>query len=117
MGFFQFVIIFIILSVFIERVIRKRLGVEKQRISETAGKNVDRWGRGIILVTFLATLPYFIEKEDEIVKWYWIFYYVILMGFQALIQWKYLKNSKEYIITLIFLVLGIIFLFSVDSVL
>ncbi len=117
MGFFQFVIIFILLSVLIERVIRKQLGVEKKKISETAGKNVDRWGRGIILVTFLATFPYFIEKEDEIVKWYWMSYYVILMGFQAFIQWKYLKDSKEYIISLIFLVLGIVFLLSVDSVL
>ncbi|EKN68268.1 DUF4181 domain-containing protein [Schinkia azotoformans] len=117
MGFFQFVIIFILLSVLIERVIRKRLGIEKKKISETAGKNVDRWGRGIILVTFLATFSYFIDKDDEIVKWYWISYYVILMGFQTYIQWKYLKDSKEYILSLIFLVLGIVFLLSVDSVL
>lgn len=32
--------------------INKLLGVEKKRISETPGRKIDAWGRGIILVIF-----------------------------------------------------------------
>ena len=44
-----------ILGVLLEKGINKLLGVEKKKVSETSGKKVDRWGRGIILILFLCT--------------------------------------------------------------
>ena len=111
---FLLFIILIILILFLEKIINKLVGVEKKKISETSGKNVDRWGRGIILVIFLCTLPFVITKDTNVIKWYWILYFVLILGFQSILEWKYLKNSKQYVTTLIFLMLGIIFFYNIE---
>ncbi|WHX62384.1 hypothetical protein [Peribacillus frigoritolerans] len=67
--FIMFFIIIIILTLFINKFLTKWLGVEKkEKISETSGKNIDRWGRGLILLTFLCTLPYAIEEDKNVIK-------------------------------------------------
>ncbi|MFI8492240.1 DUF4181 domain-containing protein [Peribacillus butanolivorans] len=67
------------------------LGVEKKKISETSGKIVDRWGRGVILVIFLCTFP---SVSTNDMNWLLILYLFLLLGFQSILEWKYLKNSK-----------------------
>ena len=51
--------VLVILVVLLEKGINKILGVEKRKVSETSGKKVDQWGRGIILILFLCILPIF----------------------------------------------------------
>ncbi|MGE8077681.1 DUF4181 domain-containing protein [Peribacillus loiseleuriae] len=109
-----FIIVLIILAFLLEKIINKLLRVEKKKISETSGKNVDRWGRGIILVIFLCTLPFVITKDTNVMKWYWIFYFILLVGFQSILEWKYLKNSKQYVTTLIFLMLSVIIMYNIE---
>ena len=116
MGFLLFIML-IILILFLEKIINKLVGVEKKKISETSGKNVDRWGRGIILVIFLCTLPFVITKDTNVIKWYWILYFFLILGFQSILEWKYLKNSKQYVTTLILLMLGIIFFYNIEYLL
>ncbi|WP_425340314.1 DUF4181 domain-containing protein [Ammoniphilus resinae] len=40
-------------------------------------------------------------------KWYWILYFVITMAFKSILERKYLKKSKQYVTTLIFLLISI----------
>ena len=90
---------------------------KKEKISETSGKNIDRWGRGLILLTFLCTLPFAVEEDRNVIKWYWICFLIVSMGFQSFMEWKYLKNSKEYVITVItltYLLLAIGIMYNVD---
>ena len=97
-----FIFVLLFLGGLLEKGINKLIGVEKKKISETSGKKVDRWGRGIILVIFLSTLP-FVVTWTNIIKWYWIVYLVLLLGFQSFLEWKYLKKSNQYVTTLFFL--------------
>ena len=113
-GFLFFIVLVILMILLIEKVIFKLFGVEKKRISETSGKNIDRWGNGIILVIFLCTLPFVIEKDINVMKWYWILYFILSLGFQSVMEWKYLKNSKQYVTTLIFLMLSVIIMFNIE---
>ncbi|MDM5219672.1 DUF4181 domain-containing protein [Peribacillus sp. NJ11] len=116
MEFLVFFIILIIFSLFIDKFLRKWLGVEKKKISETSGKNIDRWGRGIILFIFLCILPFAVEDRN-VIKWYWICFLIVSMGFQLFMEWKYLKNSKEYVITVItltYLLLALGIMYNVD---
>ncbi|MFD6442714.1 hypothetical protein ACFWDG_23730 [Peribacillus sp. NPDC060186] len=53
-----FFILLIIFSLFIDKFLRKWLGVEKKKISETSGKNFERWGRTIIVFISLCILPF-----------------------------------------------------------
>ncbi|MGE8081612.1 DUF4181 domain-containing protein [Peribacillus loiseleuriae] len=109
-----FIIVLIILVILLEKIINKLLRVEKKKISQTSGKNVDRWGRGIILILFLCTLPFFITGETSFIKWYWILYLIVLLGFQSILEWKYLKNSKQYVATLIILIIFVILLYNIE---
>ena len=106
-------VILLIVVLILERLVNKLLGVEKKKISETSGKNIDRWGKGIILVIFLCTLPFYITSDKDVMKWFWIIYFVISMGFQSILEWKYL-NSKQYVSTLIFLLLTIMVFYNIE---
>ena len=108
-------IIFIILCSLLVKIINKLLGIDKEvKISETSGKNVDRWGRGIILVIFLCSLPFFIEQEVNVMKSYLMLFSILVFGFESILEWKYLKSSKQYISTLISLMLVLIFIYNIE---
>ncbi len=96
------VIIMILVVFFVGIILEKYLGVKRKFISETPGKRVDRWGRTIILVIFLSSSFFAITKEiDVILKWNWLLFFTALMGLQTILEWKYIKESKQYISTLI----------------
>ena len=114
MGFWVLIIVLGILMFLVEKIVNKFLGIEKKRISETSGKNVDRWGKGIILVIFLCALPFVVAQDTNFIKLTWILYIIVLLGFQSILEWKYLKNSKQYVTTLIFLVLSVTFLYYLE---
>ncbi|AXN41955.1 DUF4181 domain-containing protein [Peribacillus butanolivorans] len=113
--FLVLIIVLIIWGFLLEKIINKLLGVENKKISATSGKKVDRWGRGIILVIFLCTLPFVITKDTNVMKWYWILHLILLLGFQSILEWKYLKNSKQYVTTLIFLMLSVVIMYNTFS--
>lgn len=108
------VILFLILVFLVEQTVNKLFGVEKKKISETSGKNFERWSRAIILVLFLSLLPIVIRKDIIVMKWFYIAFFVVSLGFQSILEWKFLKNSKQYFTTLIYLILTIIFFYNID---
>lgn len=111
---FILLIALIILWLLLEITLNKLFGVEKKRISETSGKRVDLWGRVIILVIFFCFLPFIITKDTTVIKWYWILNLIIFLGFQSFVEWKYLMNSKQYVTTLIFLIISVIIMFNME---
>lgn len=113
MGFWVLIIL-VILVFLLEKIVNKLLGVEKKKVSETSGKNVDRWGRGIILVIFLGTLPFVVTKDTNVMKWYLVLSSIFSLGFQSILEWKYLYNSKQYVTTLIFLMLSVIIMYNIE---
>ena len=90
-------IILLILSIPFEKLLNKLFSVEEKKISETPGKRIDRWGRNIILVVSLCSLPIVVVAEPVIMKWIVIFYIIVQFGFQSIMEWKYLKETNQYI--------------------
>ena len=115
MGLIVFIIILFILFFSLEKIVNKLLGVKRQKISETAGKKVDRWGRGIIVATFFGiAIPYFMFNDHISWKWYFVLLLIFSVGFQAILEWKYIKNSRQYVSTLIVLMASLIFMFNLE---
>ena len=115
MGLLIFIIILSILFFFFEKVVNKLLGVKRQKISETPGKKIDRWGRGITTVILICiAIPYFMINNHVPLKWYFILLLLFTIGFQAILEWKYIKNSRQYASTLITLIVGLIFMFNIE---
>ena len=102
MWIWAILIVLALVVISIENQVEKFLGVKRREISETPGKIVQRWGRTIIVVIFIFS--YFsdtIQESDVLLPWHWFLLIVTLMGFQVILEWKYLKGSKQYIPTLI----------------
>lgn len=108
------ILILLILGFLLEQIINKLLGVKKKKVSETPGRKIDRWGRGILVVVFLCGFSFVIEADRSVIKWFWISYLIILLGFQALLEWKYLKDSNQYVTTFIFLLLGVALIYNME---
>lgn len=86
------------------------VGKEKEEMPE-AGKNVGLWGKSAFAV--LAISIYFVlimtgRTEGELIKWFLMLLIIMAVGFQSFLEWKYLKGSKQYIVSLIVLILGVI---------
>ncbi|WP_088102951.1 DUF4181 domain-containing protein [Halalkalibacter urbisdiaboli] len=118
MKYVVFLIVLLILMLLIEKLTNKILGVQKKKVSETPGKIIDRWGRGIILVIFLSALWFVITNDsDKILKLFWMTYLALLLGFQAIMEFIYIKDSKQYISTTILLILGLIIIYNIEFLL
>lgn len=109
-------LLILVLIIFLtEKLTYKILGVQKKKIAETRGKNIDRWGRAIILVIFLSTLWFVFNKDsDNILKLYWMVYLTFLLGFQAVMEFIFIKDSKQYMGTTILLILSLIIIYNLD---
>ncbi|WP_404451870.1 DUF4181 domain-containing protein [Virgibacillus necropolis] len=116
MKFVAFFIGLLILLFVVEKVTNKILGVERKKVSETSGKNLDFWGRGIILVIFLSTLWFVITNNSDILtKFYWMTYLALLIGFQVIMEFIFIKESKQYISTTLLLILCLVVMYNIDN--
>lgn len=107
--FLQMIVIFIVFGIFIfllEKGINKLLGVERKKLSETSGKRVDRSGNVVIGILSMVAIP-FLVHEPSFFLWHFILIWIVAYGFKAIMEWKYVKNSKQYVATLILLIIGI----------
>jgi hypothetical protein len=115
MGLLVFIIILFILFFLLERIVNKLIGVKRQKISETPGRKVDRWGRGItVVILFCIAIPYFIINSNVSWKWYFILLLLFTIGFQAILEWKYIKSSRQYASTLIILIVSLILMSNIE---
>ncbi len=100
----------------LEKIIDKLLGIKaKRKISETSGKSIDRWGRTIIVVISLCCLPFVINDDGSLAKWYYVLFFTVLLGYQVILERIYLKNSKQFIGTFIFLIIFVVFIYNIEK--
>ncbi|MGZ9583706.1 DUF4181 domain-containing protein [Paenibacillus marinisediminis] len=85
------------------------VGTEKEEIAEE-GKDISLWGKVILAVISLITFIVIIavdSAEGKAIKWFWMILIIAANGFQSFIDWKYLKGSKQYMVSLIVLLIGV----------
>ncbi|MBD7966698.1 DUF4181 domain-containing protein [Paenibacillus gallinarum] len=110
-----FIIGLLILLFLIDRISNKILGVEKKKLSETSGKNVDRWGGITTLILFLITQWFGITNESDTLRMsYWMTYLAFLFGFQAIMEYIFIKESRQYISTIILLIMVLLIVYNID---
>ncbi|MEW9111226.1 MAG: DUF4181 domain-containing protein [Cytobacillus gottheilii] len=115
MNFFIFFLFLSLVFFALERGLVKVFGIKRKSLSETSGKKIDQWGRGILLVVYLSVLLFVLEMDLDI-KWYFICFIMISFVFEMVMEWVYLKETKQYIITLVFLVITIPILFNIEII-
>ncbi|MCD5323456.1 MULTISPECIES: DUF4181 domain-containing protein [Pontibacillus] len=111
---FVVLVILLLLILSLEYLLRKKFKIERQSITDTKGKHVDRFGRGMTVLIAISVLTYAIFEDPEEVKWYYMAIVGIQFGYEAFMQWMFIKGSKEYIITLVYLALGLFTIYNID---
>ncbi len=115
MGIIVFIITFFISWLLLAKYLNKKLGITKNKcVTETPGKHIYAWGRLIIIVIHFSILPFFEGKEDYVMNVYRVLFVILFWGLQAFLEWKYLRDSKQYIKTILFIVVCSIFIYHQD---
>ncbi|MDR0269428.1 DUF4181 domain-containing protein [Paenibacillus sp.] len=72
------------------------------------GRKIEIWGNMLLLAAALTALIVIMIRGTDSgnIKWLLLFAVIISFSFEALIQWRFLKGSKEYIVSLLLLLIG-----------
>ncbi|MGG0290609.1 DUF4181 domain-containing protein [Bacillus pacificus] len=92
-----------VLSLFVfERVARKKLNIAKQKgwgnqyVNET-----HKWGNRIIIFSYIVVIAISAFFPNRMLMGYVpLFFFITLYGFQSYMEWKYDKESREFLISL-----------------
>lgn len=97
MNFIISAIVILCLGILSERYLRKKFDIEKRKGFIYKGANkFHRWTEGSLLIIVLILLWFFIEYTFLLL----ISFYVLMNLFRALMEWRYERENKEYILTL-----------------
>ncbi|WP_246945374.1 DUF4181 domain-containing protein [Bacillus pinisoli] len=100
-----FLIIVLILAFVAERVLRNKLNIKK-REGEFLYKHTNRihfWGEGFIvfLSLIILFLIAFILDNVMLQPYYFLACAIVIQVFRSIMEWKYRKESKQYIISIV----------------
>ncbi len=87
------------------------IGEEPKSIYKTDGKYVFVFGLIVIGVIGFGSLSSLDVLDNNDMKWFWLGFLTLTLSFYSFVEWKFLKGSKEYITSLLALMVGIIFIF------
>lgn len=91
----------------VDRFLTQILRIKKRRVSETAGKKIEQWGNGIIVLVYLVTLWLVPDQSDGLRIIHLLGSLALLLGFKASLEFIYLKVSRQYILTAILLLINL----------
>lgn len=80
---------------------------EKQELAESA-RIVDRWGK--VIISCIGMIMVLFMNQSGAIKWFWILFIMVAFSFQLFIDFRYRKDSKQFVATLIALMVGLLFI-------
>ncbi|WP_099157542.1 DUF4181 domain-containing protein [Virgibacillus ndiopensis] len=87
---------------------------KRNKISETDGEKIYFWGilllAGFGIFYFIATID---TIDSDAAKWFLLCYIIVVYSFKTFMEWKYLNESKQYVIPLILMTVGVIYIFGI----
>ena len=89
------------------------IGKNRKKLSDTNGFIFQISGAIILLFVIFISYSFLDIMNPDVMKWFWLCILIIILGFNAFLEWKYLNGTKEYIVTLIALAVGLIFVLIV----
>ncbi|WML46602.1 DUF4181 domain-containing protein [Neobacillus sp. PS3-34] len=100
--------VFVWLTWIVDRILTKKFNIQKRKERWYRPHNsVHKWGERTILLIFVCIYPILIFYDDlSINPNYGLFSFLVVLNlFRTIMEWKYDRESKEYIRTLASLIL------------
>lgn len=86
------------------------VGEKREKISKTDGKIINIIGNLMLIFIAIFSLLFVLDRSEEnSLKWFFFNLMIIVYLFNAILEWKYLKNSKEFIVTILLLLFGLLY--------
>ncbi|WP_411830072.1 DUF4181 domain-containing protein [Metasolibacillus meyeri] len=95
----------------VQKITNRILSIEIKKISETYGKNTNRWGQTVLFIFLLIMLWFMVDSSDILRMFYLIIYLVLLLGYHAIMEFTFIKESRQYISTIILLIIVLVIKF------
>ncbi|MGH0858238.1 DUF4181 domain-containing protein [Bacillus pacificus] len=92
-----------VLCIFVfEKIARKRLNIPKQKGWDNQYVNkTHKWGNRIIIFSYIVVIALSAFFPNRIFMGYVpLLFFITLYGFQSYMEWKYDKESREFLISL-----------------
>ncbi|KUO51935.1 MAG: hypothetical protein APF76_06775 [Desulfitibacter sp. BRH_c19] len=96
---FIFLIAFLILVIVAEKIIINKFNIKKKKGLYKHVNKVHKWSEVVIIIA-LITMTFF-SKSSELRQYYLPIFFTVLFGFRAFIEWKFEKESKVYILSIL----------------
>ena len=100
------VLVVALISYFAEKLL---LDEPRKKLTNTKIKWVYIISIVLLAIVALSALSYIDILDEAFMKWYWFVLVTLFLSYNGILEKIYLKDSKEYLVTLISLVGGIIF--------
>lgn len=84
-------------------------------MSETSGKRVERWGQTILFGILLVVLWFMVDSSDMQSMFCFSSYLALLFGYQAIMEFIFMKKSRLYISTVFLFIIVLLITFNVES--
>ncbi|MGM8215737.1 DUF4181 domain-containing protein [Bacillaceae bacterium W0354] len=82
------------------------------KLKETKGLKVHTILSVVVIIIGITTLIFMIVKGyDSYFKWFWFSFIGTLFATQALIEWIYVRKEKEYVISIITMIVGMLLVY------
>ena len=85
-------------------------------ISETEAKYIDKYGSWVMYVVLAYNLPVFLLTGIGF-RWFMILVFVMISALDAILEWIYNRENKQYITSILFALYMIVFILNFDYVL
>lgn len=106
--------LFILLFV-VELGINNILSIEKEKVSETSGKRVYYWGHMLLFGFLLVLFWLMLESSDMQKMFYLTSYLVVLFGYQSIMEFIFIKESRQYISSLVLFIVVLVIMLNIES--
>ena len=85
-------------------------------ISKTEAKYIDKYGSWVMYVVLAYNLPVFLLTGIGF-RWFMILVFVMISALDAILEWIYNRENKQYITSILFALYMIVFILNFDYVL
>lgn len=103
MKLFVTVIGLVILLIVVDKITNTIFSIEKKKVSESAGKHIDRWGRWILAAIVVIILWFPTDNSDMQRMFSILITLAFLCGYYAVMEFFFVRESRQYITTTVLL--------------
>ena len=101
-------------AVVLDRLIKKWFAIDEEVLQSAPAKKIESWSRWITVIALLCLFPIVNQDMDAYIFWL-LSVLTAITAVEIYFEWKLLKGSRKYQMTMVSYVLGLLVIFAILS--